>query len=266
MNAIILLAIPLYVLAAGAQYLRLRGEREHPPHLTAGLGLVALCVHVLVVNRQLLPDAGGLDISLFPAASVLALASVTATWIGNLFRPLDTLLLILYPTTALILIATTLQPDTRPTILALDASLALHIFLSLAAFTVLTLGFCQALALWFQERHIRRRSSLATIRTLPPLATMEKLLSSFLWLGLSLLSISIVTGFVVLEDMFDQRVAHHSILSLSAWAVFATLLYGRHIHGWRGKIAALWTIAGAFLLVLAYFGSKLVIEILLQEG
>jgi ABC-type uncharacterized transport system permease subunit len=56
---------------------------------------------------------------------------------------------------------------------------------------------------------------------------------------------------------------HHIVLAVSAWIVFAVLLYGRWRLGWRGRTAIRWTLGGFLLLVLAYFGSKFVLEVLL---
>ncbi|OOZ35821.1 cytochrome c biogenesis protein CcsA, partial [Solemya elarraichensis gill symbiont] len=70
-------------------------------------------------------------------------------------------------------------------------------------------------------------------------------------------------GFIFLEDMFAQHLVHKTLLSLIAWCVFAILLHGRFKFGWRGRKALKWTLAGFAFLLLAYFGSKAVIELIL---
>lgn len=67
-----------------------------------------------------------------------------------------------------------------------------------------------------------------------------------------------------LEDIFAQHLAHKTSLAVMAWVVFAILLWGRHQLGWRGHTAIRWTLAGFCLLMLAYFGSKLVREFILN--
>ena len=57
---------------------------------------------------------------------------------------------------------------------------------------------------------------------------------------------------------------HKTLLSFIAWIVFGLLLWGRHRLGWRGYKAIRWTLAGFCLLMLAYFGSKLVREFILH--
>ena len=55
------------------------------------------------------------------------------------------------------------------------------------------------------------------------------------------------------------------MLSICAWAVLGILLAGRWRFGWRGRTAIRWTFAGYAILMLAYFGSKLVLEVLLDR-
>jgi ABC-type uncharacterized transport system permease subunit len=70
------------------------------------------------------------------------------------------------------------------------------------------------------------------------------------------------------EELFGKplRFTHHIVLSIIAWAVFGMLLVGRRLYGWRGRTAVRWTLAGFTLLVLGYFGSKFVLEVLLGRA
>lgn len=83
--------------------------------------------------------------------------------------------------------------------------------------------------------------------------------------GLLFLTLSLASGFVFLENMFAQHLAHKTVLALIAWLVFSTLLLGRIRFGWRGIVAIRWTLAGFATLLLAYLGSKLVIELILKR-
>jgi ABC-type uncharacterized transport system permease subunit len=103
------------------------------------------------------------------------------------------------------------------------------------------------------------------VRVLPPLQTMEALLFNLLWAGIAVLTLAIGSGFLFLEDMFAQRVVHHTVLAIASWCVYAALLAGRQVFGWRGSTAVRWTLIAFLLLVLGYFGSKFVIEILLEH-
>ena len=117
-----------------------------------------------------------------------------------------------------------------------------------------------------QERHLRSKRFDGVFKYLPPLQTMETLLFEMIWLGFITLTVAILTGFTFLHDMFAQHLAHKTILSIIAWAIFAILLFGRHRWGWRGVTATKWTLVGFSALMLAYFGSKFVLEVILSES
>jgi ABC-type uncharacterized transport system permease subunit len=101
------------------------------------------------------------------------------------------------------------------------------------------------------------------MRKLPPVQTMEHNLFQLITVGFILLTIGFITGIIFIEDLFAQHLVHKTVLSITAWIVFATLLWGRWKYGWRGNTAVKWTITGSIFLVLAYLGSKLVLEFIL---
>ena len=93
----------------------------------------------------------------------------------------------------------------------------------------------------------------------------ERILFRLIWIGFILLTLSIMTGSWVSIRYHDQIIPydHKSFFTLLAWLVFAFLLTGRIIRGWRGRIALRWNLLGFFLLVLAYTGSRFVFEMIL---
>ena len=99
----------------------------------------------------------------------------------------------------------------------------------------------------------------------PPLAVMERLLFQLIGAGFALLSATLLTGVVFVEDLFAQHLAHKTVLSIAAWVVFGMLLAGRWRWGWRGRRAVRLTLAGMGLLLLAFVGTKFVLEIVLQR-
>ena len=89
---------------------------------------------------------------------------------------------------------------------------------------------------------------------------MRKPIYGFLTAALALAS-----GYAFLEDMFAQHLVHKTVLSTLGWLVFGALLMGRFRYGWRGRTAIIWTLSGFVILILAYFGSKAVLELILQR-
>jgi ABC-type uncharacterized transport system permease subunit len=92
---------------------------------------------------------------------------------------------------------------------------------------------------------------------------METLLFQFLGFGFLCLSASLLTGFIYLDDIFAQQLVHKTVLSIVGWMILGVLLFGRLKFGWRGRTAIRWTLSSFAFLMLAFFGSKLVLEFLL---
>ena len=101
---------------------------------------------------------------------------------------------------------------------------------------------------------------------LPPLTELESLLFRTIWVGFALLTATLVTGVLFVDDFFAQHLMHKTVLSVLSWLAFGALLLGRWRHGWRGTRAVGWTLAAMALLVLAFFGSKFVLELVLQRA
>ena len=98
------------------------------------------------------------------------------------------------------------------------------------------------------------------------LEVLEGLLFQLIAAGFILLTVSLGSGMIFINDLFAQHLAHKTILSIVAWLVFGTLLWGRRFRGWRGRVAVRMTLAGILLLLLSYFGTKLVLEVLLERS
>src|SRR5690606_34829864 len=105
------------------------------------------------------------------------------------------------------------------------------------------------------------------IEDLPPLLVLERILFRFIGLGFVLLTLTAVSGVLFSEEVFGQpvRLDHKTVLTLFAGAVFGTLLLGRRLWGWRGRTALRLTFGGFGLLLLAYVGSRFVLEVILHR-
>ena len=122
-----------------------------------------------------------------------------------------------------------------------------------------------AMLLWMQERALRRREFHRWLRVLPPLTELETLLFRTIAVGFVLLTATLLTGALFVHDLFAQHLAHKTVLSILSWIAFGTLLYGRWRHGWRGNQAVRWTLLAMALLLLAFFGSQFVYDIILRR-
>jgi ABC-type uncharacterized transport system permease subunit len=138
--------------------------------------------------------------------------------------------------------------------------LSAHIALSVLAYSLITVGTALAIALTLLDRRLRKRQPLGWLSILPAVESLESGMFTALSTGFIVLTLALFSGFFFVEDIFAQSLSRKVILSCLAWIVLAILLFGRWRFGWRGRIARNWTLGGFFILGLAYFGSKLVLE------
>jgi ABC-type uncharacterized transport system permease subunit len=256
-----------YLTAAGLIAARLfsRGASEQIPRL-AGLVtvLIGLWGHAWLIYGGVHLASGGLNFGFSNAFSLVSWTILVLILFSSLSKPVESLAVLPLPLAAFAVVIDAAVPTTH--LFPPDASWALriHALFSLLGYSLLALASIQAVVLAIQDHFLRSHHPGGFIRTLPPLQTMETLLFEMIGLGFLLLTLALATGFLfLLHDMFAQRVAHKTVLSIAAWLVFGTLLWGRVRHGWRGQRALIWTLSGFVVLMLAYFGSKLVLELIL---
>jgi ABC-type uncharacterized transport system permease subunit len=120
-----------------------------------------------------------------------------------------------------------------------------------------------ALVLVFLDRRLRAHRLADLPSVLPPLDAVEKVMFRLIGAGFVLLTLALLTGFIFVTNLRTQHLEHKTILSCIAWVLFGVLLIGRIRYGWRGRAAVRWTLSGFGVLILAYFGSKFVLEYLL---
>lgn len=141
--------------------------------------------------------------------------------------------------------------------------IAAHIVLSTVAYALLTVAAAMSIALALLDQRLRSRKPLGKLAILPSVEALESATFYALGAGFAVLTLSLFSGFIFVDDLFAQNLSRKTILSVLAWIVFGILLFGRWQFGWRGRTATRWTLSGFGLLGLAYFGSKLVLETIL---
>jgi len=252
-------ALLAWRLAAGASF-----TGAYPRVLPLVLGLIALLFHAFALyGRIYMPE--GLNLGFFNMLS-LTTWFIAAVVVASAFgRPLENLGIAVLPLAALGVLLQWLFPSPHAHIMHTSFGLDIHILLSIASYSLLAIAAAQAVLLAVQDHHLRNRKPGGFIRALPPLETMENLLFRMIAIGYVLLSLSLVSGVHFFENIFAHDKIHKTILSIAAWVVYAVLLWGRWRSGWRGRVAIRWTLAGFAILMLAYFGSKLVQELILHR-
>lgn len=256
-------ALAIYL--AASVFLFMAFKRQIPPakHTLLGLVSLVLVVHGLaILTASVTPN--GFQLSLFNASSLIFWMINLLVFISSWKKPLHNLFILLFPLSALS-VAFSLIGNYLGEQLILDFHIAIHVILSIIAYSLLTIASLQALFLAYQNHLLKSKQHLTQTRFLPPLQTMESLLFELVWAGEILLTLAIISGFWFLEDMFVQHQVHKTVFAIAAWCIYAGLLWGRHFRGWRGNKAIRWTLAGFISLMLAYFGTKIVLEVILHR-
>ncbi len=257
-------AIIGYLLGSWQQRQTLYKQTDKQQPKPSWLSLAAWCVHGVSLF-------GILSVMSSPILSIGVSASLAAWLITGIViyssfrKPTSSLLIVIMPLSSLCVALTMYTPlaaSSQDTSLG-SSILFAHILLSFAAYALLAIAALLALILAYQNSVLKAHHPSTLSRALPPLQAMEGILFETLAIGVALLTLGLGSGFLFLEDMLAQKVAHKTVLSICAWFIFSGLLVGHYCLGWRGRIAIRWTLIGFGFLVVAYFGSKFVIEYIL---
>ncbi len=272
--------------------------RERPYRLSTSLRIVIVLTWLL--HAWLLRDAALIDGS-WRFGFALALSAtmwfaVAVFWFESLVIELVSIWLLILPLAALC----ALLPLAFPGSVALgrisgadggaySAWLPAHLAVALAAYALLTIAAVHALYMAALERWLHRTGGSArragedepavdggrsggefergVLAPLPPLLTMERVLFRLIGAGFALLTMTVATGIVFSESLFGKpmRLDHKTVFTLLAWVTFAALLIGRAMRGWRGRVALSWTLGGFAFVLLAYAGSRFVLEVILHR-
>jgi len=216
-----------------------------------------------------------------------ALALAAATWLGlivygleDLLNRMDGLRLLLLPVACLVTALAALFPHAQVITHADSAWLRVHLLLALAAYGLMTVAALHALLMAALDRRLHRplvspNAQTGTVTllarvldSLPPLLPQERLLFRTIWAGFILLTIAVASGSVVSVTLTGKILPfdHKTVFTLLSWFTFGLLLTGRHLHGWRGRVALRWTLAGFAFLLLAYTGTRFVLDVILQRA
>jgi ABC-type uncharacterized transport system permease subunit len=148
--------------------------------------------------------------------------------------------------------------------------LPLHGALGVAAYGMLAVATVHAWLMRSAEDQMRAAFGKTQESIGMPLMTLERLMFAFVLAAFVLLTGTLLAGWLFGEDLYGAGKAwpwnHKTIFSCLAWALMAGLLWGRWQSGWRGKRAARLVYSSALLLLLAYAGSRFVLEVLLQRA
>ncbi len=231
-------------------------------------GLLAmLLVHGVVVHRQML-QGETLHFGFANALSLMMWLALVFYWVESFYTRLEGLLALALPLAALCALMPVMWPEERAIAASHSPIFRLHFFLAMLAYSLFTLAAMHALLMSASERQLHQGRVTRALAALPPLLTLEALLFRLISLAFALLTATLLSGVVFSEELFGRAFPfnHKTIFAIASWVVFAILLVGRHLRGWRGRKALRWTMGGFLFLMLAYVGMRFVVEVLLGRS
>ncbi len=247
--------------------------------LAAGIGtnrkrlnlLGAICAWLAVIAHgawlaAVMPVSGGFDFNFFNSLSLVSWLAVIFLLLAAMRWELLEVGIIAFPGSAL-WVSLQLAFEPAPVVLSHAPPLSeAHIVSSLLAYAILSIAALTAVAVAAQDYILRHPRAGRLLALLPPLTTMEHVLFQLILAGWVVLTLSLATGMMFVdENLFARHLAHKTILTIASWIIFGLLLLGRWRFGWRGRTAVTMTLSGMAILLLGYFGAKLVLELILDR-
>lgn len=266
-----------YALLAVLLWTRLaRGANiEHSGNLSRAVLLIALVLHGLALRQGMLPG-GSLFIGWSLALSAAVWLGMLVFWIESLLVRIDGLQLLLLPAAMVACALATFWPQGQIVVHGDSTLLRTHLLVALAAYGLMTVAAIHALFMALLDRRLHRPLEAPAERSIvgrvldsqPPLLMQERLLFRVIWIGFVVLTLAVGSGSITSLMLTGQVLPfdHKTVFTLLSWLTFGVLLLGRHIRGWRGQVALRWTLTGFAFLLLAYTGTRFVLEVILHRS
>ncbi|MDP9499789.1 cytochrome C assembly family protein [Bisgaard Taxon 45] len=240
------------------------GEPTSPPNRMPFLSAVfiAIILHFISLIPLFTDLTTGENFSVIEISSLISVITATIATLALFFRvhTLWFLLPIIYSFTMINLVLSTLIPTHFLYHLSQDIGLFIHVGLSLLTYSVCSIVALYSIQLVWIDRALKNKS-LPFSPMIPPLMTVERHFFRLMLIGEILLTIVLISGSYHLAKAFAPQDIQKAVFSFLAWLVFGTALIGHWKLHWRGKKVVYYAILGIFLLTIAYFGSRVMLEI-----
>ncbi len=258
------LVVVFIYLAVAADFWRAAKTPENAPlKLHAAMIALGLLIHGWLLHQSIF--SAGFNLGLYQSISVILWLTVLIYWITDRNHQLHSLQAFVLPPAAVFALLPAFASNNHYLPENEGGLFMLHISIALIAYSLFTFAALHALLMAIAERSLHHKPTLIKLPSFPPLMVMDSLLFKIIGLGFILLTITLVSGMWFSELIFGKPIqfSHKTIFSIASWFIYAGLLFGRIKYGWRGLKAIRWTLTGFALLLLAYIGSKFVLQIML---
>jgi len=228
--------------------------------------LVALIAHGVALHAAIFPG-DQMRFGFGVAMSLMVWLAICFYWVETLYTRLDGLHAVVMPAGVLASAVPMFFPGEHVLANAASPAFRAHFVIAMLAYSLFTLAALHAMLMSVAGRQLHNARFSRLLAGLPPLLTMEALLFRLISIAFVLLTLTLASGVMFSESLFGKAftVDHKTVFAFISWLLFGSLLLGRRLWGWRGRIALRWTLAGFVALMLAYVGSRFVIEVVLQR-
>jgi ABC-type uncharacterized transport system permease subunit len=246
---------------------------RYPIAISTG-ALISWLLHGAALWTEIIAS-GTLHIGFATMLSATLWLSVAFYWLENRNFELDGLRILVLPCAAVAVVLPVFFPGNVMSLAGKPSLFPWHVAIAILAYSTLTIAAFHAILMGLQESRLHARPEVAqngwlalAVDRLPALLTMEKLLFRLIGFGFVLLTLTVLSGIVFSEQLFGAAFKwdHKTLFTLLSWGLFGALLAGRRRRGWRGKTALRFTLSGFAALLLAYVGSRFVLEVVLHRG
>jgi ABC-type uncharacterized transport system permease subunit len=266
------IVVSFIYLAVAADFWRIAKIAKHsvndalPMQLHSSMIALGVVLHGWLLYRDIFA-VGGINLGFYFALSAILWLTVLIYWIADLRHEIQSLQAFVLPPAALCVLmpAFAIKDHYIPTY---EAGLFMaHIAIAILAYSLFTFAALHAMLMAMAERSLHQKPTLIQLPSFPPLMVMDSLLFKVITAGFCLLTITLMSGMLFSEQIFGKAMQfnHKTVFSIASWCIYAWLLYGRYQYGWRGKKAVRWTLIGFVLLLLAYIGSRFVLQVILNK-
>ena len=229
--------------------------------------MLALCFAALVLHAiaiyALIQNPYGWNIQFEYSISLIVNIATLVICITQLRTKIHTIIVCHAPI-AILAIAYSMSAINQP-VEFVAYKLGWHIVLSVGAFSTFGIATLHSVLIWFYQQHLKQHQEMrfSWMKQLPPLESMNHLLINFIVVCVVLLSLSIITGGFFTTNIVEQQLTHKTFFTLLAWIVCVVIIFKHYRSGWNSLRLIHWVWAGFGFLMLAYLGSKFVLERLL---
>lgn len=236
------------------------------PRLILGLLAAALIAHGWSLRGTMF-GSGELHFGFSTALSLTLWLAMLIYCLECMLTPMQTLLKRAAPIATLACLLPIVLTG-HPQILPITSwAFRAHITVAMLAYSFATLAVFHAILLATAEHNLHR-ARISRDSDLPPLLVLDNLLFRLIQVTFVFLTLTVGSGLFFSEEIFGKplTLTHKSVFGVASWVLFALLLGGRQFLGWRGKTATRWLLAGFVSLLLAYAGTRFVLEIILGRA